>query len=63
MMAGERMPTFCWTADAMGGMQVGTYDEPARGVNRGSTVVKVSECVKELIAYQRAGYFWKNAVA
>ena len=34
-----------------------------RGVNRGSTVVKVSECVKELVAYSRAGYLWRNAVA
>ena len=59
----DRMPKFCWTADAMGGMQVGTYEEPARGVNRGSTVVKVSECVKELIAYNRAGYLWRDAVA
>ena len=63
MTAGDRMPTFCWTADAMGGMQVGTYEDPARGVNRGSTIVKVSECVRELIAYSRAGYFFKNSVA
>ena len=59
----DRMPKFCWTADALGGLQVGTYEEPARGVNRGSTVVKVSECVKELVAYSRAGYLWRNAVA
>ena len=63
MQANERMPTFCWTADATGGMQVGTYEDPARGVMQGSTVVKVSECVKELIAYPRAGYFFKSAVA
>ena len=63
MIAGDRMPTYCWTADAMGGLSVGTYEDPARGVNRGSTIVKVSECVKELIAYKRAGYFFKNAVA
>ena len=54
--ARDRMPKFCWTADALGGLQVGTYEEPARGVNRGSTVVKVSECVKELVAYGRAGH-------
>ena len=63
MNARDRMPKFCWTADAMGGMQVGTYEAPERGVNRGSTVVKVSECVKELVAYNRAGYLWRNAVA
>ncbi len=63
MQARDRMPAFCWTADAMGGMQVGTYEEPARGVNRGSTVVKVSECVKELVAYKSAGYLWRSAVA
>ena len=63
MNARDRMPKFCWTADAMGGMQVGTYEAPERGVNRGSTVVKVSECVKELIAYKSAGYLWRNAVA
>ena len=61
--ARDRMPKFCWTADALGGLQVGTYEEPARGVNRGSTVVKVSECVKELVAYGRAGYLWRDAVA
>ena len=61
--ARDRMPKFCWTADALGGLQVGTYEEPARGVNRGSTVVKVSECVKELVSYPRAGYLWRNAVA
>ena len=32
--ARDRMPKFCWTADALGGLQVGTYEEPARGVNR-----------------------------
>ena len=63
MQARDRSPTFCWTADAMGGMQVGTYEEPSRGVNRGSTVVKVSECVKELVAYANAGYLWRAAVA
>ena len=63
MAARDRTPTFCWTADAMGGMQVGTYEEPARGVNRGSIVVKVSECVRELVAYANAGYLWRNAVA
>ena len=63
MVARDRTPTFCWTADAMGGMQVGTYEEPARGVNRGSIVVKVSECVKELVAYANAGYLWRSAVA
>ena len=63
MQARDRMPTFCWTADATGGLQVGTYEEPSRGVNRGSTVVKVSECVKELVAYANAGYFFKNAIA
>ena len=61
--ARDRMPKFCWTADALGGLQVGTYEEPARGVNRGSTVVKVSECVKELVAYGRAGHLWRDAVA
>ena len=63
MTARDRMPKFCWTADAMGGLQVGTYEAPERGVNRGSTVVKVSECVKELVAYKSAGYLWRNAVA
>ena len=29
----------------------------------GSTVVKVSECVKELVAYGRAGHLWRDAVA
>ena len=53
--AGPPMPSAGW--------QVGTYEEPARGVNRGSTVVKVSECVKELVAYDRAGYLWRDAVA
>ena len=59
----ERMPTFCWTADAGGGMTAGTYQEPSRGIRQGSTVVKVSESVKELVAYDRAGYYWHEPVA
>lgn len=63
MMARERMPAFCWTADAGGGLTAGTYQEPSRGIRQGSTVVKVSESVKELVAYPRAGYYWHNAAA
>ena len=59
----DMMPTFGFTAEAMA-RTVSLSDEPSRGVApRGSRAVKVSECVKELISWDTAGYVWKAAVA
>ncbi len=55
-------PTFCFTAEAMA-RYMGTYDEPSRGTGMGSRIVKVSECIKEVVSWNAAGYFWKAAVA
>lgn len=59
--AQDAIPTFCFTAEWMG-RAAGTYEDPKRGV-KGSTVVKVVDQVKELIAFQEAGYLFTNAVA
>lgn len=56
------MPSFCFTAEAMG-MMVGTYVDSARGIGAGTTFVKSSESCKEVVSWTRAGYMWKNAVA
>lgn len=56
------MPSFAFTAEAMG-MEVSTYGEEARGVGRGSTAVKISESCKEIVAWNKAGYFFQDAVA
>ena len=58
----EMMPTWGFTAEAMA-LQVQTSEEPSRGVGRGSRVIKVSECVNEIISWDTAGYFFKSAVA
>ena len=61
-MSSAVMPSFSFTAEAMGRM-VGSYREPGRGVGQGSTIVKVSECIKELVSWVRAGHLFRNAVA
>lgn len=58
----DMMPTFGFTAQAMA-REVALSEEPSRGVGRGSRVIKVSECVHELVSWNTAGYFWQNAVA
>lgn len=58
----DAMPTFGFTAQAMA-REVALSEEPERGVGRGSRVVKVSECIDELVSWNTAGYFWQNAVA
>ena len=62
--AGTRdvMPTWGFTAQAMA-REVAMSEEPERGVGRGSRVVKVSECIREIVSWNTAGYFWQNAVA
>ena len=55
-------PTFCFTAEAMA-RYMGTYDEPGRGTGQGSRIVKVSECIKEVVSWNAAGYLWSAAVA
>ncbi len=54
-------PTYCFTAEWMG-RQVMTYHDDSIGV-AGAEIVKVTECVKELVAWKAAGYHFKNAVA
>ena len=56
------IPSFTFTAEAMP-MQVGTYIDRGRGIGQGSTIVKVSESCKEVVSWNKAGYFFKNAVA
>ena len=56
------MPSFCFTAEAMA-MDVGTYMDAARGIGQGTTFVKASESLKELVSWQEAGYLWRSAVA
>ena len=56
------MPSFSFTAEAMA-LAVGTYQDASRGIRNGSTVVKASMSCKELTAWSKAGYLWKNAVA
>ena len=58
----DMMPTWGFTAQAMA-RQVAMSEEPSRGVGRGSRVVKVSECIAEIVSWNTAGYFWENAVA
>lgn len=55
------MPSFAFTAEWDGGMKTKTR-ESNRGVD-GSTEVRVSEKIKELVAFQDAGCFFQNAVA
>ena len=57
----DMMPTWGFTAQAMA-VQVMTSEEPSRGVGRGSRVVKVSECVKELVSWNTAGYLFSTVV-
>ena len=56
------MPSFAFTAEAMG-MEVATYGVEQRGIGRGSTAVKISESCKEVVAWSKAGYFFKDAVS
>ena len=56
------MPSFCFTAEAMA-MDVGTYMDAARGIGQGTTFVKASESLKELVSWKEAGYLWLSAVA
>ena len=58
----EMMPTWGFTAQAMP-LAVMTSEEPSRGVGRGSRAIKVSECIKELVSWNTAGYFFEKAVA
>ncbi len=55
------LPTFGFTGQ-WGDRVSGTMDLPRVGL-RGSTLVRVGEQVKELVAFQEAGYFFQNAVA
>lgn len=55
------LPTFGFTAQWRDRV-AGTIDLPRVGL-RGATVVRVGEQVKELVAFQEAGYFFQNAVA
>lgn len=55
------LPTFAFTAQ-WGTRIAGTINEPKIGLE-GSQRVRVGEHVKELIAFQDAGYFFENAVA
>lgn len=59
--AQSAMPTFCFTAEWLG-RRVTPYTDESRGIG-GSEIVKVVECVKELIAWKGVGYHFKNAVA
>lgn len=58
----DAMPTWGFTAQAMA-MEVMTSEEPSRGVGRGSRVIKVSECIREIVSWNSAGYLFKGAVA
>ena len=58
----DAMPTWGFTAEAMP-LEVMLSEEPSRGVGRGSRVVKISECINEIISWNSAGYFFQNAVA
>lgn len=58
----DMMPTWGFTPQAMA-LEVSFSEEPERGVGRGSRVVKISECIDELVSWPSAGYFWENAVA
>ena len=55
-----RLPVFGFTAEWMG-PTVATYEEEGRGVS-GSTIIKVTDCVDEVISYQRAGYLFRTPV-
>ena len=54
-------PSFCFTAQ-YGQRQAGTYFDPARGI-KGVQVPKVVEQVKELIAWQTAGYLFSDVLS
>ena len=58
----DMMPTWGFTAQAMS-REVSASEEPSRGIGRGSRVIKVSECIDEIVSWSTAGYFWQNAVA
>lgn len=55
------LPTFGFTAQWRDRVS-GTMELPRIGL-RGSTLVRVGEQVKELVAFQQAGFFFQNAVA
>jgi hypothetical protein len=54
------MPTFAMTAQYEG-RTAGTYFDPARG-KKGVEMLKVTESVKELVAWSAAGYLFSTAV-
>ena len=58
----DMMPTWGFTAQAMA-LEVATSEEPSRGIGRGSRAVKVSECIREIVSWNSAGYLWRDAVA
>lgn len=55
------LPTFALTAQ-WGDRIAGTLPDAQRGLE-GGQIVRVGEHVKELVAFQDAGYFFQNAVA
>lgn len=57
----DRMPTWGFTAQSMA-LEVMTSEEPSRGVGRGSRAIKVSECIKELVSWESAGYLFRTPV-
>lgn len=58
----DAMPSWGFTAQAMP-ISVMTSQEPSRGIGSGSRALKVSECIREIISWDTAGYFFQNAVA
>ena len=58
----DEMPTWGFTAEAMG-VDISTSQEPSRGVGRGSRAIKISECIREIVSWETAGYFFQNAIA
>lgn len=54
------MPTFAFTAQYEG-RTAGTYFDPSRG-KKGVDMLKVTESVKELVAWSAAGYLFTTAV-
>ena len=58
----DPMPTWGFTAQALA-LQIAMSEEPSRGVGRGSRVVKSSECIREIVSWNSAGYLFRNAAA
>lgn len=56
------LPTFAFTADWGGGLKTRTRFDEKRGID-GSTEVRVTEQINELVSFQDAGCFFQNAVA